>query len=117
MNDDVSRETRIAAAAQRLPGIAKNFTQVVVDNPGQFAMVAAGTIVLTRAAVNLVRPRGPLEALALMVFLQLAIPRAAMAAVDRGWITFRVRTPDGRLVPLVPAHEEVADDGVVPARL
>lgn len=90
-----------ARLLQRLPGAVGGITQVIVDNPGQFALVTAASIVLTRAAVNLVRPRTAIEGLALLVLLQLLLPRLATAAVEHGWITFRIRTPDGRLVPLI----------------
>lgn len=87
--------------------------QVVVDNPGQVAAVAAATIVLTRAAVNAVRPRTAVEGLALMLVLQLAVPKLAQLAVERGYLRFRVRDADGKLVPMVPG--KVIDEGDTPA--
>jgi hypothetical protein len=98
------RLERLDDAVQKLPGAIGQITQVVIDNPGQMALIACGTIVATRAAINIVRPRTALEALALMVFLQIAIPRAAIAAIDKGWLTIRIRDDGGRLVPLEPLH-------------
>lgn len=102
MTDEIDR------AAQQLPGAMATFTQLLVDNPAQFALVASGSFVITRAAVSIVRPRTPAQALALFVFLQLAMPKLAMAAVDKGWITFRVRDAEGCLVPLRP-EPKIAD--------
>ncbi len=99
--DDQAPARRFDNLLQRLPGGMSAMTQIIVDNPGQIALFTAATIVITRAVVNLVRPRTAVEGLALLVVLELALPRLAMAAVEHGWITFRIRTPDGRLVPLV----------------
>jgi hypothetical protein len=104
---------RIEQLREQLPGTVAKVTQVVVDNPGQFALITAGTVVLYRAALNLVRPRTPLEAAALLVVLQIGLPKLAMAAVDRGWLTFRIRDADGRLIPLITG--KVEGDGPVPA--
>ncbi|HUY44223.1 MAG TPA: hypothetical protein VMV92_00640 [Streptosporangiaceae bacterium] len=85
---------------QSIPLAVKGMAQVMVDNPGQFALLAAGTIVATRAAANLVRPRTAVQALALGIVLQMGLPVLAMEAVKRGWVRIRVRDADGCLVPL-----------------
>lgn len=85
---------------QKLPGTAAALTQVVIDNPGQFALITAGTIVAARAAFNIVQPRGPLEVLALFGLLQFALPQLVMAAAEKGLITFYVRDREGCKIPL-----------------
>jgi hypothetical protein len=99
---------RIERLQRELPEVAAKVVQAVVDNPAQFALLGAGTIVATRAAMNIMRPRSAFEALALMVVLQIGLPKLALMAVERGWITFRVRDIDGNLVPLVPGKAEDA---------
>lgn len=94
--------TRIERLRESAPRTAAGITQVIVDNPGQFALVTAGAIVITRAALRIVHPRTPLEALALFVVLQVGLPHLAMLGVEKGWLTFKVRTSDGQLVPLLP---------------
>lgn len=84
------------------PVLAAEFTQLAVDNPGQFAVLIAGTVVITRAAFNLVRPRTPLQAVALMIVLEVGVPRLAAAALEHGWIRLRVRDDHGRLIDYEP---------------
>jgi hypothetical protein len=95
------------------PEGAAVITQTIIDNPGPIAVVGAGAIVATRIAVRAMRPRTGLEAIALIVLLQLTLPKLAGLAVERGWLTFRVRDCEGRLVPLVPGKVETG--GPVPA--
>jgi hypothetical protein len=87
----------VERARRRVPEAVRDVTQVVVDNPGQVAVVFAGTVVLTRVLANLMRPRGPLEFLALAVTCQVAGTFLAARAVDAGLLRFRVRGPDGEL--------------------
>jgi hypothetical protein len=82
-----------------VPETVRNVTQVVVDNPGQVAVVFAGSVVMTRVVANLMRPRGPLELLALMITCQAAGTYLAAKAVDAGLLRFRVRGPDGEFLP------------------
>lgn len=113
MND--SRETsRIERFRESAPHVAAGVAQVIVDNPGQFALVAAGTVVITRAAFRLVHPRTPLEALALFVVLQVGLPHLAMLGIEKGWLTFKVRDAEGCLVPLLPGGV-IADVAPAPA--
>lgn len=99
---------RIEQARQELPAAAAKFAQIVVDNPGQFVFVAAGALVIGRAAMNIVRPRTAAEALALMLVLQLGTPKLIELAIARGWLKFRVRDEEGHLVPLeVPDPNEL----------
>lgn len=88
--------------ADRLPELARATVQLAVDNPAQVGLVVAGSIVATRAALNIVRPRTPLEALALFVVLQVGVPVLATKAIEHGWLSLRVRDEAGRLVPLRP---------------
>lgn len=101
MTLDRHRITRLEQLREDLPEAAANITQLVVDNPAQFALMTAGTIVIARAAFNIVRPRTLLEALALAVVLQIGLPQAALAAIDHGWLKFKVRDAHGCLVPMV----------------
>lgn len=104
----MSEVSRLEEFRQLAPIAACEFTQLVVDNPAQFALITAGSVVAMRAAVNIVRPRTPLQGLALMVVLQAGLPVLARTAMDRGWLRFRVRDADGNLVPLVPGKAENA---------
>jgi len=93
--------TRLEVIRRTLPGVAADVTELVVDNPATFAVIAASSLVATRVAVRIVRPRNLLEALALVLVLELTLPRLALVAVDRGWLPpIRVRDASGRLVPL-----------------
>lgn len=85
---------------QRVPDVVGAMTQIVVDNPGQIALITAGSMVAAKMALNLMKPRTPAEAIALFVVLQVALPRLAWAAVEKGWLTFRIRDEDGNLIPL-----------------
>ena len=97
----MSELDRLEQARRRLPVLAAAATEIVVDNPAMFAGVVAGTIVLTRAAVRIVRPRSLLEVLALVVVLELTIPQLARVAIERGLLPpVKVRDADGRLVRL-----------------
>lgn len=98
--DPLCRSGRLDEIRDRLPAAAARFTELIVDNPAQFGLLIAGTIVVTRAAVNIVRPRTPLEAFALMVVLQIGLPLLATKALERGWLQLQVRDEDGQLVPL-----------------
>jgi hypothetical protein len=97
---------RAEAMRKVLPGTVAGMTQVVIDNPGQFALVMAGGMVAARAAFNLVKPKTPLECLALAVVLQVGLPMLAMKSVERGWLKFRTRDADGNLVPLVTGRQD-----------
>lgn len=97
---------RLEQLRDDLPDVAAGITQLVVDNPAQVALMTAGTVVIARAAFNIVRPRTVLEALALAVVLQIGLPRLASAALEHGWIKFKVRDAHGCLVPLVDDDAE-----------
>jgi hypothetical protein len=94
--------SRIEQLRVQVPVLAEKLTQLVVDNPAQFALLFAGGIVLGRVAGRMVRPRTALEGLALMTVLQAGVPLLATQAIERGWIRFKVRDEDGQLVPLIP---------------
>jgi hypothetical protein len=87
---------------RRIPETVKDMAQVVVDNPGQVAVVAAGGMVLTRVMANLMRPRGPLEFLAMTLTCQVVGTFLAIKAVDAGLLRFRVRGPDGEFLTRTP---------------
>jgi hypothetical protein len=89
-----------------LPEAAGKAAQIVADNPGQFALLMAGTVVLTRVAARIVRPRTPLESVALMIVLQVGLPQLAMTAMARGWLKFRLRDDDGNLISFIPGEVE-----------
>jgi hypothetical protein len=83
---------------RELPGAVARITEFVVDNPGQVALIAAGTIVLAAAARNIVKPKTVTEMLALQVMLTAAGPVIAHQVITRGWLTFRVRDASGALI-------------------
>lgn len=97
---------RLEAARRELPFAVQRFTQFVVDNPGQMALLAAGTVAVMCAARNIARPRTVIEVLALQLVLTAGAPLAVRQAVDRGWLTFRVRDDDGNLVAARPQAGE-----------
>lgn len=86
-----------------LPVIAGRVTELIVDNPAQFGLMIAGSMVATRVAMNLVRPRNAAEALALMVVLNVGLPALGMHAIRKGWLKFKIRDENGCLVPLEPS--------------
>lgn len=92
----------VESLRRAVPQTVKEVTQVVVDNPGQVAVVFAGTVVMTRVLANLMRPRGPLELLALMITCQVAGTYLATRAVDAGLLRFRLRGPDGEFLTRKP---------------
>jgi hypothetical protein len=89
----------IERVRHRVPEVVREVTQVVVDNPGQVAVVFAGSLVMTRVMANLMRPRSPLEFLALVITCQAAGTYLAARAVETGLLRFRVRGPDGEFLP------------------
>lgn len=89
----------VEQARRRVPEVVRDVVQVAVDNPGQVAVVFAGSVVMTRVLANLMRPRGPLEFLALVITAQAAGTYLAARAVDAGLLRFRLRGPDGELLP------------------
>ena len=94
---------RLEQVRRRVPVIAGQVAQIIIDNPGQCAVVAAGAIVLTRAMTNLVQPRTPLQAIAVLITCQMAGTWLAARAVESGVLQFRLRGPDGELLPALPA--------------
>lgn len=107
MTDVLDRglEGRVYQFRRELPGAVARLTEFVLDNPGQMALIAAGTVVLTIAARNIARPRTVVEVLALQAVLTAAAPVIAEQVFTRGWLTFRVRDPAGNLVRYVPGME------------
>lgn len=99
----MSDVTRISRVQEWREDLAAGFVQaaaVVADNPGQTAMLLAGTVVVTRAAVNLVRPRTPFQALCLMLVLNVGITKAAVIAAERGVMTWYTRDENGDRIPI-----------------
>lgn len=90
-----------AELRQSLPAKVARVTELAVDNPGPLVLLVAGDIVLTRTVMNLVRPRTPLEGLAVMVVLMAGLPALAGHAISRGWIRLRIRDENGNLIPLL----------------
>lgn len=85
----------LSRPAQALPGAARDMTQFVVDNPAQSVVLVSGAIVLTRALANIVRPRNPLEALALLFVSEALCIGGAAAVVRSGLMPLRARDADG----------------------
>lgn len=80
-----------------LPEAARMATEIVVDNPVSCALLASTVILAPRVALRLVRPRTPLEALALAVVLQFGLTYGLGKAVTSGLLPIRVRDHHGCL--------------------
>lgn len=89
--------SKLGRIREELPGLAHDVTQIVADNPGQFALIIAGTIVASRAAQNIVRPQTFVEAAALMLVLNAGLAAAAAKLIKSGVLQFQVRSEDGTL--------------------
>ena len=94
----------VEQARRRVPEAVKDVVQVAVDNPGQIAVVVAGSVVMTRVMANLMKPRGPLEFLALMLTCQVAGTYLAAKTVDAGLLRLRLRGDDGEFLPPLPGR-------------
>lgn len=97
MSSDLSPRGVVRA----LPVAAHDFTQFVVDNPAQSVALVSGSIVLTRVLVNLVRPRNPIEALALLVVIEALSVAGVVTIVKKGWMPFKIRDDDGNPVTVL----------------
>lgn len=93
---------RVEQGRRTAPAMAAVLTEILVDNPAPFALVAAGGIVLGRAALSIVRPRNMLEALAVLAVVEFATPVLIRKAIDAGYLRFRIRNELGELVPFIP---------------
>lgn len=100
MTDVLDRglEGRLYQFRRELPGAVARITEFMVDNPGQVALIAAGTVVLAAAARNIARPKTVAELLALQAVLTAAAPAIVHQVVKRGWLAFRIRDADGQLI-------------------
>jgi hypothetical protein len=91
---------RLEAARRRAPELAGGLVGLVVDNPAQFAMITAGSYVVTRMMARAVRPYGPAGVL-MTAAASYGVCWWLMAeARRRGILEFRVRDPHGELVTL-----------------
>ena len=94
-----------------VPGAAGVLVGLVVDNPAQFAMVASGAYVVTRALARVVRPYG------VAGYMMTAAASYGVCwwllgeARRRGVLVFRVRDSDGELVTLDELAEREAARG------
>jgi len=92
---------RLEELRRRTPDIAGGLVCAVVDNPAQFALVASGSFVITRAIGRLVRPTGLASGLMTATASYALCTWLLAEARRRGLITFRVRHPvTGELVTL-----------------
>lgn len=91
---------QLAEARDRIPEAAGIAAQLLIDNPAQFGLVAAGAVVWGKILVNLVRPRTLTEALATIAVGDAVMFLALREAMKSGLLRFRVRDLDGHLVPL-----------------
>lgn len=83
--------SQLAAAREAAPEAARRLVEVIADNPGQCAVLAAGGYVAAALAVRALRPRGLLDLLALAIVLDAAAGWAAGALIESGVITLRIR--------------------------
>lgn len=99
---------------RNLPDTAHDFTQFVLDNPGQSLVMVSGSIILTRALANLVRPRNPIEALALLVVIETLAIFGATEIIKHGPIPFYVRDENGKRIKLVAGKVTDAPETATP---
>lgn len=92
--------TRLEEVRQKLPAAVGLATELICDNPAQFAIIASGSFCVARIFGHLVRPRTPLQAL-LTATAAWATCRVLLAeASSRGLLVIKVRDLDGNLVPV-----------------
>lgn len=89
---------RLEAARKRAPEVAGGLVGLVVDNPAQFAMITAGSYVVTRMMARAVRPYGPVGVLMTAAASYGVCWWLLGEAQRRGVLEFRVRAPNGELV-------------------
>lgn len=87
--------SRLEDVREQLPGAARIATQFAVDNAGPVAVTVCGMLVLNQLAFRAVRPRTPVQALALGVLLYAAEPVLVEQLVKRGVIHFTIRDAHG----------------------
>jgi hypothetical protein len=90
---------RLGELRNAAPEAVSRAARIIVDNPGQMAVMAAACIVAAQVAGNVMRPRTAVQAVALAIVLQVGMGKLAAAAVERGWLEFKIRDDDGHLVP------------------
>lgn len=76
---------------ESLPVAIGRAAELVVDNPGQAALIFAAGITFAAAARNIVRPRTALEALSLALVVEVVTFYGTARAVEAGWIPIKVR--------------------------
>lgn len=99
----MSEVSRIEQAREQLPEMIGAAARIVADNPKEFGVVIAGSVVLARVMVNLVRPRNLFQAVCTMAICDLIAVAAVGEAAKRGYLRFQVRDADGALIPWKPA--------------
>lgn len=87
--------SRLDEVRDRLPGAASVATRFALDNAGPVAITLAGMLVLNQLAYRAVRPRTPVQALALAVVLIAAEPVMVQELVKRRVLKFTVRCHAG----------------------
>lgn len=108
--DDARADAR-ADVRRAVPEVVRQVAQVVMDNPGQCALLIAAALTAAAAARNLVRPRTLAEAIALFVVLDAGCSYGAAKLIEHQVITFRIRGPGGELVPWRPRSTALPGDG------
>jgi hypothetical protein len=98
--EHMSITRRLAEIRDAAPVAVGRVAEIVVDNPGQIAIIIAAAMVAAQAAGNIVRPRNLVQAAALALVLQAGMGKLTAAAIDRGWLNFRIRGDDGELISL-----------------
>lgn len=94
----------VSKARDQLSDSLAEAARMIGDNPGPALATFAAAVVATRAAMNVVRPRTPLQAACLMVVLELALPRLAVMAARHGVMRWYARDEDGHRVPIFTAE-------------
>jgi hypothetical protein len=96
----------LAAARAAAPEAARRMVQLAADNPAQMAVLVSGAYVAGGIAGRLFRPRGPLEAAALLIVLNAGIVWGLPKLLSSGVIRLRVRDAHGCLHYLDERPEE-----------
>lgn len=102
MNIAITGNSRLDDFRERIPHAVSSAVQVIADNPGQFAIVMAGSYVTTRMLARAVRPYGLFGVLCTVSVSYALNCKLAEIAIEKGWLKFRVRDENGVLMPMSP---------------
>lgn len=91
---------RLERVRDRLPDAVGGMVRIVADNPKEFALIGGGSYVVGAIMMNAVKPRSPLGAITTGFVSYMLMTQLVRMAADKGFLNFKVRDLDGKLVPL-----------------